>query len=85
MGQGIAQLAAAPLVADPSGHADVEVELEIILELASAARKAMCNPAREVGSDRAQRPNERVVGVALVQKYRQPGLGRELQLRRECL
>src|SRR5690606_30788766 len=79
----IAQIGAAPLVANPTRDADVKTEIEIRLELGASAREAMRDAARETRPPRLEQRDEIVVRVALMQEHGLADARRELELRFE--
>jgi hypothetical protein len=78
---------AAALVADPAGDADVEVEVEVVEQLALVAGEAVRDGARDAVPHRLEHRDQVVVRLALVQEQRLAGGQREpdLALEREQL
>ena len=78
------QVVPAAFVADPAGDADVQAEFEVGLQFGLATGEAV-GYALQRAAMFAQRGDEVLVGVALVQEKWPPGLRRERQLQRESL
>ncbi len=72
-------MCAAALIADPTGDADGEPELEVAVELLRAAGKAVRHAAPGCGV-LAQDGDEILVRIALVQEYRLADARGELEL-----
>jgi hypothetical protein len=71
---------AAPFVANPTGDAEVQIEIEIGASLIEARREAMRDATRQLRSMLAHDPHEFLVSIALVQKDRLTDLRGELEL-----
>ena len=78
------QRRAAPLVTDPSGDADVQIELETGVDLGRSAGEAVRHGPDELRAKLAHHRDEVAMCVTLVQEDRSPQLDRQLELTAEC-
>jgi putative intracellular protease/amidase len=74
------EVRAAPLIADPPGDADCEIEAQQLLELGARAGETVRDSAREGATVLAQDRGEVGVRIALMQEYGLADAARELEL-----
>ena len=70
----------APLIADPAGDADGEVQLQTVCKLVGVASETMRNTVGQRSTELAQDAHEICMGIALMQEHRFADACCQLQL-----